>query len=138
MGQYFLGTNTCTTEKPEQLIAKNVEVKGRIETPSTYSKRVHFPWTDGINRDIGLPSTVITPELVVFMMGEAFTEINNFIKNLETITEKVKKVLRCVSPIINGNSSNSVSKNGVINYSNINEKQILKTVAEGTTSNGGK
>ena len=138
MGQYFLGTNTFTTEKPEQLISKNVEVTGRIETPSTYSKRIHFPWTEGINRDIGLPSTVITPEFVVFMMGETFTEINNFIKNLTTITEKVKKVLRCVSPIINGNSSNSVSKNGAINYSNINEKQILKTVAEGTTSNGGK
>ena len=95
---YFLGTNKTSTEKPEKITAKEASFTNHIETPSTYTKRVHFPWTDGINRDIGIPSTVITPEIVMFMMNETFTEINNYVNAIETISEKTKKVLLCLAP----------------------------------------
>ena len=95
---YFLGKNNYSTEKPEKIVTKEASFTNHIETPSTYTKRVHFPWTDGINRDIGIPSTVITPEIVMFMMNETFTEINNYVNAIETISEKTKKVLLCLAP----------------------------------------
>ena len=128
---YFLGTNKTSTEKPEKITAKEASFTNHVETPSTFSKRVHFPWTDGINRDIGVPSTVITPEFSLFMMNEAFTEINNYVKAIKTITEKTKKVLMCVAPFF-VNSESSYKK--IMSEKTSRRNSLYQKIAEGTTS----
>ena len=134
MGQYFLGTNKSNTNKPEQLTVKEGAFTLHIETPSSFAKRVHFPWTDGINRDIGLPSTVITPEFTVFMMGEVFTEINNYVKALTTITEKVTKILFAVSPIF---ATSEQSYKSAMSKKTERRKSLFQDIASGTTSSNG-
>lgn len=128
---YFLGTNKTSTEKPEKITAKEASFTNHIETPSTFSKRVHFPWTDGINKDIGMPSTAITPELSLFMMNEAFTEINNYVNAIETITSKVEKVLLCLAPFF-VNSDDSYKK--IIAEKTSRRNSLYQKIAEGTTS----
>ena len=128
---YFLGTNKTSTEKPEKITAKEASFTNHIETPSTFSKRVHFPWTDGINKDIGIPSTVITPEISLFMMNEAFTEINNYVNAIKTITSKVKKVLLCMAPFF-VNSDSSYKK--IIAEKTSRRNSLYQKIAEGTTS----
>ena len=128
---YFLGTNKTSTEKPEKITVKEASFTMHIETPSTFSKRVHFPWTDGINKDIGIPSTVITPEISLFMMNEAFTEINNYVNAIKTITSKVKKVLLCLAPFF-VNSDDSYKK--IIAEKTSRRNSLYQKIAEGTTS----
>ena len=128
---YFLGTNKASTDKPEKITVKEASFTNHIETPSTFSKRVHFPWTDGINRDIGIPSTVITPELSLFMMNEAFTEINNYVNAIKSITEKTKKVLICISPFF-VKSDDAYKK--ILAQKTSRRNSIYQAIAEGTTS----
>ena len=128
---YFLGTNKTSTEKPEKITVKEASFTNYIETPSTFSKRVHFPWTDGINKDIGIPSTVITPEISLFMMNEAFTEINNYVNAIKTITSKVKKVLLCLAPFF-VNSEDHYKK--IISEKTSRRNSLYQKIAEGTTS----
>ena len=128
---YFLGTNNFDTTKPEQITAKEASFTNHIETPSSFNKRVHFPWTDGINKDIGIPSTVVTPEISLFMMNEAFTEINNYVNAIKTITEKTQKVLLCIAPFF-VKSDDSYKK--ILAQKTSRRNSIYQKIAEGTTS----
>lgn len=93
----FLGTGNARIDQPESIKTKYAEVSNKIEMPSSYNKRVAFPWTDLINKDINLPSTVLTPAFSSFNFGEAITFLKNALTNTQIVCDKITKTFNILS-----------------------------------------